>query len=65
MSFRGRGGGGRFSSGGRGRGGSFGRGRGRDSYQDYGPPAEVVEAGVFQHPCEGEMVCKLSNEKVG
>ena len=36
-----------------------------DSFmQDYGPPAEVVEAGIFQHPCEGEAVCKLTNEKV-
>ena len=42
----------------------FGGGRGRGDYQDYGPPAEVVEAGIFQHPCEGEVVCKLTNEKV-
>ena len=32
--------------------------------QDQGPPDEVVEAGVFLHPCEGEAVCKLTNEKV-
>ena len=32
--------------------------------QDQGPPEEVVEAGVFVHPCEGEAVCKLTNEKV-
>lgn len=32
--------------------------------QDYGPPEQVVEAGVFLHPCEGEAVCKLTNEKV-
>ena len=31
---------------------------------DYGPPAEVIEAGVFEHPCEGEVVCKLTNDKV-
>ncbi len=31
---------------------------------DYGPPETVVEAGVFQHPCEGEVVCKLTNAKV-
>jgi H/ACA ribonucleoprotein complex subunit 1 len=54
--FGGRGGGGR----GGGRGG-FGGGRG--SY-DAGPPAEVVEAGIFEHPCEGEAVCKLAIEKV-
>lgn len=33
-----------------------------------GPPlqkhAQVVEAGNFSHPCEGEAVCKLTNEKV-
>ena len=23
-----------------------------------------MEAGIFQHPCEGEVVCKLTNEKV-
>ena len=32
--------------------------------QDAGPPEEVVEAGTFVHPCEGEAVCKLTNEKV-
>ncbi|EIE20563.1 Gar1-domain-containing protein [Coccomyxa subellipsoidea C-169] len=53
---RGRGGGGRFGGG--------GRGGGRGGWQDYGPPEEVVEAGVFLHPCEGEAVCKLTNEKV-
>lgn len=26
--------------------------------------AQVVEAGNFSHPCEGEAVCKLTNEKV-
>ena len=31
--------------------------------QDQGPPEEVTEAGVFLHPCEGEAVCKLTNEK--
>ena len=29
-----------------------------------GPPDQVVEAGNFEHACEGEAVCKLSNEKV-
>ena len=24
----------------------------------------MVEAGVFQHPCEGEAVIKLTNEKI-
>ena len=38
-----------------------GRGRGP---QDFGPPSSVVEAGVFQHPCEGEAVLKLTNVKI-
>lgn len=24
----------------------------------------MVEAGIFQHPCEGEAVCKLTNEMI-
>ncbi|KAL0027087.1 hypothetical protein WJX79_004600 [Trebouxia sp. C0005] len=47
--------------GGRGGGGFRGGGRG---FQDYGPPSEVTEAGIFEHPCEGEAVCKLSIDKV-
>ena len=54
------GGGGR-AGGGRGFGGGRGGGRG---FQDYGPPSEVTEAGIFEHPCEGEAVCKLSIDKV-
>jgi H/ACA ribonucleoprotein complex subunit 1 len=54
----GRGGGGR-GFGGRG-GGRFGGGG-----YDQGPPDSVVEAGTFSHPCEGEAVCKLTNDKVG
>ena len=42
-------------------GGGFGRGRG--GYDD-GPPSEVVEAGIMEHTCEGEVVVKLTNEKV-
>jgi H/ACA ribonucleoprotein complex subunit 1 len=56
-------GGGRFG-GGRGGGGRFGGGGGRGGWQDQGPPEEVVEAGSFSHPCEGEAVIKLTNEKV-
>lgn len=40
-----------------------GRGGGR-GFEPQGPPAEVVEAGLFEHPCEGEAVCKLSNTMV-
>jgi H/ACA ribonucleoprotein complex subunit 1 len=54
-------GGGRGGFGGR----SFGGGRGGGGHgYDQGPPSEVVEAGEFQHPCEGEAVCKLSNTMV-
>lgn len=38
-----------------------------DSFQLIKPMsclAEVVEAGLFQHPCEGEAVCKLTNTHV-
>ncbi|KAI8464643.1 MAG: Gar1/Naf1 RNA binding region-domain-containing protein [Monoraphidium minutum] len=49
--------------GGRGFGGRGGFGRGGGGY-DQGPPDSVVEAGTFSHPCEGEAVCKLTNEKV-
>jgi H/ACA ribonucleoprotein complex subunit 1 len=58
--FRGGRGGDRGRGGGRGFGGGRGGGRG---WVDYGPPDTVVEAGVFEHPCEGEAVCKLSIEK--
>ena len=69
MSFRGRGRGGFGGRGGdRGgfRGGRFGgRGRGEGrGWQDYGPPSTVVEVGVVKHPCEGEIVCKLTSEGV-
>ena len=58
--------GGRSGDRGRGGGRSFGGGRGGGGrgWVDYGPPDTVVEAGVFEHPCEGEAVCKLSNDKV-
>ncbi|KAF6262306.1 Gar1/Naf1 RNA binding region-domain-containing protein [Scenedesmus sp. NREL 46B-D3] len=56
----GRFGGGRFGGG----GGRFGGGGGRGGWQDQGPPEEVVEAGSFSHPCEGEAVVKLTNEKI-
>eukprot|EP00890_Picochlorum_soloecismus_P006532 jgi/Picsp_1/703/NSC_00697-R1_h aca ribonucleoprotein complex subunit 1-like protein 1 len=55
---RGRGGFGRGD-----RGGFRGRG-GRGGFEPQGPPAQVVEAGLFEHPCEGEAVCKLSNTMI-
>ncbi|CAN0071053.1 unnamed protein product, partial [Heterosigma akashiwo] len=55
------GGRGGFGGGRGGRGG--GRGRGGRGY-DEGPPEYVVELGDFMHPCEGEMVYKLTNEMV-
>ena len=64
----GRGGGGRgggfggFGGGKGGKGGGKG-GRGGKGYDD-GPPERVEEVGKYMHECEGEMVCKLTNEKV-
>lgn len=68
--FGGRGGGG--DRGGRGgRGGGFGgRGGGRGGFgggfrgRDEGPPESVIEVGVFLHPCESEMVCKSTIDKI-
>ena len=59
----GRGGGRSSFGGGRGGGGGRGFGRGGGGF-DSGPPAEVIEAGNFEHSCEGEMVVKLTLEKV-
>eukprot|EP00240_Pyramimonas_obovata_P011059 CAMPEP_0118930444 /NCGR_PEP_ID=MMETSP1169-20130426/7132_1 /TAXON_ID=36882 /ORGANISM="Pyramimonas obovata, Strain CCMP722" /LENGTH=141 /DNA_ID=CAMNT_0006872803 /DNA_START=197 /DNA_END=622 /DNA_ORIENTATION=- len=58
----GRGGGRGGRDGGRGGRGFGGRGRGRGF--DEGPPDTVVAVGTFMHACEGEAVCKLTNEKV-
>eukprot|EP01136_Pigoraptor_vietnamica_P008972 Opistho-1_new@44998 len=61
---------GRGRGGPRGGGGGFrgGRGGGRGGFgrpqEPMGPPESVVEMGVFQHPCEGEMVCKSTNDKI-
>ncbi|KAJ1920801.1 H/ACA snoRNP pseudouridylase subunit [Mycoemilia scoparia] len=47
------------------RGGRGGRGGGRGGFSSFqGPPSTVLEMGTFIHPCEGEMVCKSTNEKV-
>ncbi|GJQ14950.1 hypothetical protein GpartN1_g6741.t1 [Galdieria partita] len=27
-------------------------------------PSQLVEMGIFQHPCENELVCKSTNEKI-
>ena len=66
--FGGRDGGRGGRDGGRGGGRGFGGrggGRGGGGYgYDQGPPESVTEAGTFSHPCEGEAVCKLTNEKV-
>ncbi|KAJ1732151.1 H/ACA snoRNP pseudouridylase subunit [Coemansia biformis] len=55
--------GGRGGRGGGGRGG-FGGGRGGFSGGSYGPPDTVLEMGSYMHACEGEMVCRSTNEKV-
>ncbi|KER18302.1 hypothetical protein T265_16149, partial [Opisthorchis viverrini] len=49
----------------RGRGGfRGGRGGGRFDNTNQGPPEEVVEAGTFLHPCQEDVVCRLTSEKV-
>jgi hypothetical protein len=40
--------------------GMKGRGGGGRGYQDYGPPEYVLEAGTFEHPCEGEAVVRFT-----
>eukprot|EP00210_Caulerpa_lentillifera_P000320 g313.t1 len=54
---------GRGHRGGRGRGGRFG-GRSGGRYNSTDPPDYVIEVGTFEHPCEGEAVCKLTIEKI-
>lgn len=52
-----------FSRGGRGRGVGNGGFRGRgglNRFEDYGPPDTVIETGVFEHPCQGEMVYRMT-----
>ncbi|KAF9561650.1 H/ACA snoRNP pseudouridylase subunit, partial [Lunasporangiospora selenospora] len=44
-------------------GGRGGRG-GFGGAPSYGPPESVTEMGSFMHACEGEMVCKSTNEKI-
>ncbi|KAJ1656541.1 H/ACA snoRNP pseudouridylase subunit [Dispira simplex] len=63
----GRGGGDRGGSRGGFRGGRGGNRGGRDGgfgRAPQGPPDTVVAMGEFQHPCEGEMVCKSINPKI-
>ncbi|CAH8572672.1 unnamed protein product [Schistosoma turkestanicum] len=59
QNFRGRGGS-RGSQGGFRRGS---RGGFSDKFQS-GPPEEVVEVGVFAHPCQEDIVCKITSEKI-
>ena len=49
--------------GGRGFGGSGGKGKGKGRVEE-GPPDSVVTMGEFQHPCEGDLIVKSTNEKV-
>lgn len=49
----------------RGRGGfSRGGGRGGRSFAPQGPPDRVFEMGSFLHSCEGDIVCRSTNDKV-
>jgi H/ACA ribonucleoprotein complex subunit 1 len=45
------------------RGGRGGYNSGRGGFSQ-GPPDTVIEMGTFLHACEGEMVCKSTNEKI-
>jgi len=36
--------------------------RSRNAYSE--TPSQLVEMGIFQHPCENELVCKSTNEKI-
>lgn len=47
----------------RGRGG-FRGGRGGRSFAPQGPPDRVFEMGSFLHSCEGDIVCRSTNEKI-
>ncbi|KAK2154395.1 hypothetical protein LSH36_269g04023 [Paralvinella palmiformis] len=66
----GRGGGNRGGFNSRGRGGGFGGGRGGrgGGYggrgYDTGPPEEVMELGEYLMPCEDDLVCRSTNEKI-
>ncbi|KAL5018687.1 hypothetical protein ScPMuIL_004409 [Solemya velum] len=62
--FRGRGGGGGFRGRGGDRGGRGGFRGGRGGYHDQGPPEEVTELGFYLHPCEDDLVCRCTNEKI-
>ncbi|KAJ2787834.1 H/ACA snoRNP pseudouridylase subunit [Coemansia interrupta] len=58
-----------FGGRGGGRGGfGGGRGGGRGGFgghqASFGPPDSVLELGTYMHACEGEMVCKSTNEKI-
>ncbi|KAK8785886.1 hypothetical protein V5799_007749 [Amblyomma americanum] len=64
--FRGGRGGDRGGFGGRGGGrGGFGGGRGgfRGGY-DQGPPEEVVEFAYLSHPCQDDLVAKVTDDRV-
>ncbi|CAH8493024.1 unnamed protein product [Dicrocoelium dendriticum] len=49
----------------RGSGGFRGRRGGSSFHQEnQGPPEEVVEAGTFLHPCQEDIICRLTSEKI-
>nr|XP_050029050.2 probable H/ACA ribonucleoprotein complex subunit 1-like protein [Dermacentor andersoni]XP_050029051.2 probable H/ACA ribonucleoprotein complex subunit 1-like protein [Dermacentor andersoni] len=62
----GRGGGDRGGFGGRGggRGGRGGFGGGFRSGFDQGPPEEVIEFACLSHPCQDDLVAKVTDERV-
>jgi H/ACA ribonucleoprotein complex subunit 1 len=60
MSFRG----GSFRGGSAPRGGRGGFGGRPSGGFDQGPPEQVIQVGAFLHPCESELVCKSTQDKI-
>lgn len=53
-----------FAGRGKGEGKGGGKGKGGGGFYSEGPPDTVVEMGIFQHSCEGDLVVKSTNDKV-
>ena len=53
-----------FAGRGKGEGKGGGKGKGGGGFYSEGPPDSVVEMGIFQHSCEGDLVVKSTNDKV-
>merc|ERR1719373_334509 len=58
-----------MGKGGKGKGKGFDKGKGKGkgkgkSWEPEGPPEEIEEIGEALHPCEDELVCKCTNERI-